>query len=156
MPLARVEYAHGQMDELKLEQIMNRFYEGKIDVLVCTTIIGSGLDVPNVNTIMIEDAQKFGLADLYQLRGRVGRGDRKAFAYLFYPKGYKPEGTAAQRLLAISQSTELGSGFKIANKDLEIRGAGNMLGKEQSGNISLVGFELYVQLLAQAVEQLKD
>lgn len=156
LPLARVEYAHGQMDELKLEQIMNRFYEGKIDVLVCTTIIGSGLDVPNVNTIMIEDAQKFGLADLYQLRGRVGRGDRKAFAYLFYPKGYKPEGTAAQRLLAISQSTELGSGFKIANKDLEIRGAGNMLGKEQSGNISLVGFELYVQLLAQAVEQLKD
>ena len=129
---------------------------GKIDILVCTTIIGSGLDVPNVNTIIIENAHKFGLAELYQLRGRVGRSDRPAYAYLFYPKGYKPEGPAAQRLLAISQATELGSGFKIANQDLEIRGAGNMLGAEQSGNISLVGFELYVQLLAQAVEQLKN
>lgn len=156
LPLARVDYAHGQMAEGQLEQVMNKFYENQIDVLVCTTIIGSGIDVPNVNTIMIENAHKFGLADLYQLRGRVGRSERAAFAYLFYPKGYKPEGAAAQRLLAISQSTELGSGFKIANQDLEIRGAGNMLGAQQSGNISLVGFELYVQLLAQAVEQLKS
>lgn len=156
LPLARVEYAHGQMGPLQLEQIMNRFYEGLIDVLVCTTIIGSGLDVANVNTILIENAQKLGLADLYQLRGRVGRSERQAYAYLFYPKDYTPEGAAAQRLLAISQATQLGSGFKIANQDLEIRGAGNMLGSQQSGNISLVGFELYVQLLAQAVEQLKS
>lgn len=155
LPLARVDYAHGQMPEGKLEEIMNKFYEGKIDILVCTTIIGSGLDVPNVNTIIIENAHKFGLADLYQLRGRVGRTDQPAFAYLFYPRGYKPEGSAAQRLLAISQANKLGSGFKIANQDLEIRGAGNMLGEQQSGNISLVGFELYVQLLSQAVEQLK-
>ncbi len=155
VPFARVEYAHGQMNELQLEKTMNLLYEGKIDVLVCTTIIGSGLDVPNVNTIIVENAHKFGLADLYQLRGRVGRSEREAHAYLFYPKGYQPEGPAAQRLLAISQATELGSGFKIANQDLEIRGAGNMLGAAQSGNISLVGFELYVQLLSQAVENLK-
>ncbi len=156
VPKAKIEFAHGQMGEEKLEQVMDRFYAGKIDILVCTTIIGSGLDLPNVNTIIIEDAQRFGLADLYQLRGRVGRGEREAFAYLFYPKGYKPEGAVAQRLLAISEAKELGSGFKIANQDLEIRGAGNLLGTEQSGNIALVGFELYIQLLTQAVEQLKN
>ena len=135
---------------------MDLFFDHKIDVLVCTSIIGSGLDIPNVNTIIVENSHKFGLADLYQLRGRVGRGAREAFAYLFYPKNYKPEGAAAMRLLAISQAKELGSGFKIANQDLEIRGAGNLLGSAQSGNISLVGFELYVQLLTQAVEQLKN
>lgn len=155
LPEARVEFAHGQMGEGVLEQVMNRFYEGKIDILVCTTIIGSGLDLPNANTLILENAQKFGLADLYQLRGRVGRGQSQAYAYLFYPKNYKPEGDAAKRLLAISQSTELGSGIKLAKEDLEIRGAGNLLGAEQSGNITLVGFELYIQLLAQAVEQLK-
>lgn len=154
-PNLRVDYAHGQMDEGKLEILMDKFYSKEIDVLVCTTIIGSGLDIPNVNTIIIENSHKFGLADLYQLRGRVGRSEREAFAYLFYPKNYKPTGAAAQRLLAISQATELGSGFKIANQDLEIRGAGNLLGTSQSGNISLVGFELYIQLLSQAVEQLR-
>lgn len=155
IPSARVAFAHGQMHEDKIEKVMDEFFDGKIDVLVCTSIVGSGLDIPNVNTIIIENAHKFGLADLYQLRGRVGRGEREAFAYLFYPKNYKPEGAAAMRLLAISQAKELGSGFKIANQDLEIRGAGNLLGSAQSGNISLVGFELYVQLLTQAVEQLK-
>lgn len=152
---AKVAYAHGQLEEEKMEKVMDQFLDRKIDVLVCTSIIGSGLDIPNVNTIIIENAHKFGLADLYQLRGRVGRSEREAYAYLFYPKNYKPEGAAAMRLLAISQAKELGSGFKIANLDLEIRGAGNLLGEAQSGNISLVGFELYVQLLTQAVEQLK-
>ncbi|HSX58082.1 MAG TPA: DEAD/DEAH box helicase, partial [Candidatus Saccharimonadales bacterium] len=146
LPGVKIEYGHGRMDDLELERVMNRFYEDEIKVLVCTTIIGSGLDVPNVNTIIIENSQKFGLADLYQLRGRVGRGEREAFAYLSYPKGYKPEGAAAQRLLAISQAKELGSGMKLASQDLEIRGAGNLLGAEQSGNITLVGFELYIQL----------
>lgn len=156
VPSARVAFAHGQMHEDKIEKVMDLFFDGKIDVLVCTSIVGSGLDIPNVNTIIIDNSHKFGLADLYQLRGRVGRGEREAFAYLFYPKNYKPEGAAAMRLLAISQARELGSGFKIANQDLEIRGAGNLLGSAQSGNISLVGFGLYVQLLTQAVEQLKN
>ncbi len=155
VPEARVDFVHGQMSEENLEKVMDKFYSRKIDVLICTTIIGSGLDMPNVNTIFIENAQKLGLADLYQLRGRVGRGEKEAFAYIFFPKGYKPEGAAAQRLLAISEAKELGSGFKLANQDLEIRGAGNLLGTEQSGNISLVGFELYLQLLSQAVEQLR-
>lgn len=155
VPKARVAYAHGQMHEDKVEKVMDQFFDHKIDVLVCTSIIGSGLDIPNVNTIIVENSHKFGLADLYQLRGRVGRGAREAYAYLFYPKNYKPEGASAMRLLAISQAKELGSGFKIANQDLEIRGAGNLLGAAQSGNISLVGFELYLQLLSQAVENLK-
>ncbi len=152
---AKVKFAHGQMLPQDLERIMEEFIEGKFDVLVCTTIIGSGLDLPNVNTIILEHAERFGLADLYQLRGRVGRGERQAYAYLFYPKNYKPTGAAAKRLLAISQATELGSGIKIAKEDLEIRGAGNLLGEAQSGNIALVGFELYIQLLTQAVEQLQ-
>jgi transcription-repair coupling factor (superfamily II helicase) len=154
VPSAKVGIAHGKMNEKSLEKTMESFYSGELDVLVCTTLIGSGLDIPNVNTIIIENAQKFGLSDLYQLRGRVGRGEREAFAYLFFPKGYKPEGSAAERLLAISQATEIGSGFKIASRDLEIRGAGNLLGTKQSGNIALVGFELYLQLLAHAVEEL--
>jgi transcription-repair coupling factor (superfamily II helicase) len=111
--------------------------------------------MPNVNTILIEDVQKFGLADIYQLRGRVGRSERKAFAYLFYPKGYIPTGDVLERLLAIGSASELGSGFQLAKKDLEIRGAGNLLGTAQHGNISLVGFELYIQLLSQTVEKLK-
>jgi len=155
LPKAKVAFAHGQMSNSSLEKVMNQFYQDEIDILVCTTIIGSGLDVPNVNTIIIEDAHQLGLADLYQLKGRVGRGENKAYAYLFYPKGYKPTGKAAQRLLAIKEAVELGSGFRIASQDLEIRGAGNLLGTEQSGNISLVGFELYLQLLSQAVEQLR-
>ena len=154
VPQAKVAYAHGQMAK-QLEKTMGSFIEGKVNVLVCTTIIASGLDIPHTNTIIIADAQKFGLADLYQLRGRVGRGTQDAFAYLLYPKGFLPTGPALERLLAIAESTELGSGFKLAERDLEIRGAGNLLGKEQSGNVSLVGFELYNQLLAQAVEELR-
>ncbi len=164
IPKAKVVFAHGQMDKISqkvkvksqnLEMVMEEFYSCAADVLVCTTIIGSGLDMPNVNTIIIENAQKFGLADLYQLRGRVGRSSQQAYAYLFYPKGYVPAGDALERLVTMAQAKELGAGFKIAKKDLEIRGAGNLLGVQQSGNIALVGFELYVQLLSQAVEELK-
>lgn len=155
VPRARVAFAHGQMAN-QLEKTMDMFIEGKFDVLVCTTIIASGLDIPHVNTILINDAQKFGLADLYQLRGRVGRGSVDAYSYFLYPKGFLPSGDALERLLAIAESQDLGSGFKIAQRDLEIRGAGNLLGKEQSGNISLVGYELYNQLLAQAVEKLRQ
>lgn len=152
---ARIVYAHGQMKGKQLEAAMEQFYSGRANVLVCTTIIGSGIDMPNVNTIIMENAHRFGLADLYQLRGRVGRSEKEAFAYLFYPKQYIPEGEVFERLTAISQATNLGAGFKIAKKDLEIRGAGNLLGTAQHGTISLVGFELYVQLLSQAVEKLK-
>jgi transcription-repair coupling factor (superfamily II helicase) len=164
LPSARVAFAHGQMDrrinnsELRiknLEKVVDDFYEKKYDILVCTTIIGSGLDMPNVNTIIIENAQSFGLSELYQLRGRVGRSERKAYAYLFYPKNYVPEGESLERLAAIVESSELGSGFKIAKHDLEIRGSGNLLGTAQSGNIALIGFELYVQLLSQGIEKLK-
>ena len=139
-----------------LEAVMDRFYNKEYDILVCTTIIGSGLDMPNVNTIIIEEAQKFGLADLYQLRGRVGRSDRQAYALLFYPKKYIPAGDSLERLIAIASASELGSGFKLAQQDLQIRGAGNLLGTDQHGNVSLVGFELYLQLLSQAVEQLRS
>lgn len=155
VPNARVVCAHGQMREAQLEEAMEQFYSGKADVLVCTTIIGSGLDMPNVNTIVIENVQKFGLAEIYQLRGRVGRSSRPAYAYLFYQKGYVPAGDVVERLIAISSASELGSGFQLAKKDLEIRGAGNLLGTAQHGNISLVGFELYIQLLSQQVEKFK-
>jgi len=156
VPKEKVVYAHGQMREEQLEGTMEQFYSGNANILVCTTIIGSGLDMPNVNTIIIENVQKFGLAEIYQLRGRVGRSDRPAYAYLFYPKDYIPVGDVLERLIAIGSASELGSGFQLAKKDLEIRGAGNLLGKAQHGNISLVGFELYIQLLSQAVEKLKD
>jgi transcription-repair coupling factor (superfamily II helicase) len=155
VPNAKIVYAHGQMREAELASAMEQFYSGKADVLVCTTIIGSGLDMPNVNTIIIENVQKFGLAETYQLRGRVGRSERKAYAYLFYPRGYVPAGDVLERFMAIGSASELGSGFKLAKKDLEIRGAGNLLGTAQHGNISLVGFELYIQLLSQVVEKLK-
>jgi transcription-repair coupling factor len=164
VPAAKVVFAHGQMDKQNqkskiksknLEEVMDEFYSGKADILVCTTIIGSGLDMPNVNTIIIENAQRFGLADLHQLRGRVGRSERQAYCYLFYPKGYVPAGNVLERLSTIASSTELGAGFEIAKRDLEIRGAGNLLGVAQSGNIALVGFELYIQLLSQEVERLK-
>ena len=165
VPKAKVIYAHGRMDRKisnskfkmsNLEKVMEDFYGGQADVLVCTTIIGSGLDMPNVNTIIIENSQKFGLADLYQLRGRVGRAERQAHAFLFYPKGYVPKGNVLERLSTMEKASELGSGFKVATKDLEIRGAGNFLGVEQSGSITLVGFELYIQLLSQAVDSLKN
>ena len=156
IPSARIIYAHGQMNEKELEGVMKKFYSGEADVLVCTTIIGSGLDMPNVNTIIIENSEKFGLADLYQLRGRVGRSERQAFAYLFYPRGYVPKGDALERLATMAKASELGARYKIDTKDLDIRGAGKSLGVEQSGSVSLVGFELYIQLISQAVEQLSS
>jgi transcription-repair coupling factor (superfamily II helicase) len=152
---ARVEIGHGQMDADELEGVMARFIAGKIDVLVCTTIIESGLDIPNANTIIIDRADQFGLADLYQLRGRVGRAEHKAYAYLLLPREMMTVGAARRRISAIKQYSSLGAGFRIAMRDLEIRGAGSMLGTAQSGHIVAVGFDLYCQLLKQAVAQLK-
>jgi len=154
-PQARVEIGHGQMDSDELEAVMARFVAGKIDVLVCTTIIESGLDIPNANTIIIDRADRFGLADLYQLRGRVGRAEHKAYAYLLLPRELMTIGAARKRIGAIKQYSALGAGFRIAMRDLEIRGAGSILGTAQSGHIMAVGFNLYCQLLKQAVAQLK-
>jgi transcription-repair coupling factor (superfamily II helicase) len=134
---------------------MARFISGKIDVLVCTTIIESGLDIPNANTIIIDRADRFGLADLYQLRGRVGRSEHKAYAYLLLPREMMTIGAARKRISAIKQYSSLGAGFRIAMRDLEIRGAGSILGTAQSGHIMAVGFDLYCQLLKQAVAQRK-
>ncbi|MGI8821030.1 MAG: transcription-repair coupling factor [Chthoniobacterales bacterium] len=154
-PGARVDVGHGQMDADDLESVMARFVAGKIDVLVCTTIIESGLDIPNANTIIIDRADRFGLADLYQLRGRVGRAEHKAYAYLLLPREMMTLGAARKRINAIKQYSSLGAGFRIAMRDLEIRGAGSILGTQQSGHIIAVGFDLYCQLLKQAVAQLK-
>jgi transcription-repair coupling factor (superfamily II helicase) len=154
-PRARVEFGHGQMDADELESVMSRFVTAKIDVLVCTTIIESGLDIPNANTIIIDRADRFGLADLYQLRGRVGRAEHKAYAYLMLPREMMTVGAARKRINAIKQYSSLGAGFRIAMRDLEIRGAGSILGTAQSGHIMAVGFDLYCQLLKQAVAQLK-
>jgi transcription-repair coupling factor (superfamily II helicase) len=154
-PGTRVEFGHGQMDADELESVMARFVAGQIDVLVCTTIIESGLDIPNANTIVIDRADRFGLADLYQLRGRVGRAEHKAYAYLMLPREMMTVGAARKRINAIKQYSSLGAGFRIAMRDLEIRGAGSILGTAQSGHIIAVGFELYCQLLKQAVSQLK-
>jgi transcription-repair coupling factor (superfamily II helicase) len=154
-PQAKVEIGHGQMDADELEAVMARFIAGKTDVLVCTTIIESGLDIPNANTIIIDRADQFGLADLYQLRGRVGRAEHKAYAYLLLPRELMTIGDARKRISAIKQYSSLGAGFRIAMRDLEIRGAGSILGTAQSGHIVAVGFDLYCQLLKQAVAQLK-
>jgi len=154
-PGVRVTIGHGQMDEDELEEVMQRFVDGKTDVLVSTTIIESGLDIPNANTIIIDRADRFGLADLYQLRGRVGRAQMKAYAYLMLPRDMMTEGAARKRINAIKQYSTLGAGFKIAMRDLEIRGAGNVLGTAQSGHIVAIGFDLYCQLLKQAVTKLK-
>jgi transcription-repair coupling factor (superfamily II helicase) len=154
-PQARVEIGHGQMDADELEGVMARFIAGNIDVLVCTTIIESGLDIPNANTIIIDRADQFGLADLYQLRGRVGRAEHKAYAYLLLPREMMTVGSARKRISAIKQYSSLGAGFRIAMRDLEIRGAGSILGTAQSGHIVAIGFDLYCQLLKQAVAQLK-
>ena len=154
-PQAKYAVAHGQMDEDRLERVMTEFARGDHDVLVCTTIIESGLDIPNVNTIIVNRAGTFGLAQLYQLRGRVGRSSEKAFAYLLYNKQEQLTAQARARLQALFEANELGAGFKIAMHDLEIRGAGNLLGVEQHGNIAAVGFELYTQLLQEAIEELK-
>ena len=155
VPEAEVGIAHGQMPENQLEQAMIDFAAGKMNVLLCTTIIESGLDIPNVNTMIINRADTFGLAQLYQLRGRIGRSSRRAYAYMLVPKSRSLTETAERRLKAMLAATELGAGFHIAMKDLEIRGAGNILGAQQSGHISAVGFDLYNRMLAIAVEQLR-
>ncbi len=155
VPEAKIVIAHGQMPEAELERVMTDFAQGKSDVLVCTTIIESGLDMPNVNTLIVNKADKFGLTQLYQLRGRVGRGANLAYAYFIYDRGKRLTPTAEKRLRTIFEATELGAGFGIAMKDLEIRGAGTLLGVKQSGFISAVGFSLYCQLLAEAVEAQK-
>ena len=151
LPDAVVTYAHGQMRERELEQIMFDFVGGEIDVLVSTTIVETGLDIPNVNTIIIQDSDRFGLAQLYQLRGRVGRSNRTAYAFLLYRGGRLLKEVAEKRLLAIRDFTELGSGVRISMRDLELRGAGNLLGAEQHGHIEAVGYELYAKLLGEAV-----
>ena len=155
VPNARVAIAHGQMPERELESVMLEFVRHKHDILVCTMIIESGLDIPNVNTIMINRADAFGLAQLYQLRGRVGRADEQAYGYLFYPQDKPITEGAQKRLRVIEEFTDLGSGFKIALRDLEIRGAGNILGAQQHGHITNVGYELYCKLLDEAVRKLK-
>ncbi len=155
VPEARVELAHGQMGEGELADIMHAFSRGAFDVLLCTTIIESGVDIPNVNTILIERADRFGLADLYQLRGRVGRYKHRAYAYLLLPRHGRLFDTARQRIHALRRHSGLGSGFRLALRDLETRGAGNLLGSEQSGHIQAVGFDLYCQLLRRTVAQLQ-
>jgi transcription-repair coupling factor (superfamily II helicase) len=152
VPAASVAVAHGQLDSASLERTMMSFLRGRTSVLVSTTIIESGLDIPQANTLIVERADRLGLAQLYQIRGRVGRSPERAYAYLLYPSGEALTGEAAARLATLSDYTELGSGFKIAMRDLEIRGAGNLLGAEQSGHVAAVGFELYMKMLEEAVE----
>ena len=154
-PKARLVVGHGQMNEHELEDVMQQFVNGEADVLISTTIIESGLDIPNANTIIIDRADRFGLADLYQLRGRVGRAQHKAYAYLMLPRDMMTLGEARKRINAIKQYSSLGAGFKIAMRDLEIRGAGNILGTAQSGHIVTIGFDLYCSLLKQAITKLK-
>jgi transcription-repair coupling factor (superfamily II helicase) len=155
VPEARIGVAHGQQSEAALEKVMVDFYLKKVDVLLCTTIIESGLDVPSANTILIDRADALGLAQLYQLRGRVGRDRHRAYAYLLVPADGGMTEVARKRLQVIAELTELGSGFKIAARDLEIRGAGNLLGAEQSGHIAAVGYDLYTQLIQETVRELK-
>jgi len=155
VPEAKITIAHGQMPEEKLERVMAEFIAGNYDVLVTTTIVQLGLDMPNVNTLVVDQADKFGLTQLYQLRGRVGRGTNQAHAYFLFDKGKQLTPQAYKRLRTIFEATELGAGFGIAMKDLEIRGAGNLLGVKQSGHIAAIGFDLYCQMLAEAVDELK-
>ncbi|NLC97532.1 MAG: transcription-repair coupling factor, partial [Actinomycetales bacterium] len=155
VPEARIAAAHGQMGEARLEEIMVKFWEGEIDVLVCTTIVESGLDVSNANTMIIERADMLGLSQLHQLRGRVGRSHERAYAYFLYPPEKPLSETAHERLETISSHSELGGGMAVAMKDLEIRGAGNLLGGEQSGHIADVGFDLYIRLVGEAVSEFR-
>lgn len=155
VPKARIVIGHGQMPKDELEKVMRTFVQGKADILLATTIIESGIDIPNANTIIIDRADRFGLADLYQLRGRVGRAGHRAYAYLMLPRSAATTGDARKRVSAIKQYTELGSGFKIAMRDLEIRGAGNLLGTQQSGHIAAIGFDLYCQLLQQSIAHMQ-
>ncbi|MFN8018145.1 MAG: transcription-repair coupling factor [Acidimicrobiales bacterium] len=155
VPEARVAVAHGQMDEGTLEKVVLDFWEGEFDVLVCTTIIESGIDMPTVNTLVVDRADRLGLGQLHQLRGRVGRSGQRAYAYLFHPRDMALSEDAYERLKTIGEATELGSGFRIAMRDLEIRGAGTLLGTGQSGHIAAVGYDLYVQMVHEAVQELK-
>ena len=154
-PGVRFAEAHGQMDELELEATMLSFVRGEHDCLVATTIIESGIDIPSANTLIVERADQLGLAQAYQIRGRVGRSRERAYAYLLYPSPETLTADAAARLATLSDNTELGSGFRVAMRDLEIRGAGNLLGDEQSGHVAAVGFELYCQMLEDATEELR-
>jgi transcription-repair coupling factor (superfamily II helicase) len=151
LPEARVTYAHGQMEKEELEDIWQMLVRGEIDILVCTTIIETGVDLPNANTLVIENAERFGLSQLHQIRGRVGRSERQAYAYFTYKRGKHLNEVAEKRLAAIKEFAEFGAGFKIALRDLEIRGAGNLLGAEQHGYIESVGYDLYIKLLNEAV-----
>jgi transcription-repair coupling factor (superfamily II helicase) len=153
VPGVRADAAHGQMSGTELEEVMERFIRHRTDMLVCTTIIESGLDIPNANTIIINRADRFGLAQLYQLRGRVGRSKHRAYAYMLVPGSLTP--LARKRIKAMEELSELGSGFKLAARDMEIRGAGNLLGSQQSGHITAVGFETYCRMLEEAVEELR-
>jgi len=155
VPEARITVAHGQMDEALLERTVMDFWEGKHDVLVCTTIIESGIDMPAVNTLVVEDAQRLGLGQLHQLRGRVGRAGQQAYAFLFHPRDVVLSEIAYERLKTIGESTDLGSGYKIARRDLELRGAGSLLGEQQSGRIASVGYDLYCQMVSEAVADMK-
>jgi transcription-repair coupling factor (superfamily II helicase) len=156
VPNARIGIAHGQMRERLLEKVMNDFYDKKFDILLATMIIENGLDIPNCNTIIVNRADQFGLAQLYQLRGRVGRSDRQAYAYLLVPPHDRLSETALKRLYAIEEFSDLGSGLKIAIRDLEIRGAGNLLGHQQSGYINAVGYDLYQKILRESVHKLQE
>lgn len=155
VPGVRVAVAHGQLPEKELERVMLSFVRRELDVLVCTTIIESGLDIPSANTIIINNADKFGLSQIYQLRGRVGRSERRAYAYLFVRSEASLSRQAAKRLKALMDFTQLGAGFSIAMHDLQIRGAGNMLGEAQSGVAAEVGYELYLRMLEEAIARLK-
>src|SRR5260221_3297889 len=155
LPEATFAVGHGQMPEDQLEHVMLDFAAGSTNVLVCTTIIENGLDIPNANTIIVNNAAFFGLSQLYQLRGRVGRGTHQAYAYFLYNKEYKLTPVAERRLRAIFEATELGAGFKIAMQDLEIRGAGNLLGAEQAGFMNTVGFDLFTRLLADSLPRMQ-
>ena len=155
LPEARIRYAHGQMDPEELEDVMLLMQQGEIDILVCTTIIETGLDIQNVNTMIVEDADRLGLSQLYQLRGRVGRSNRRAYCYLTYKRDKSLREEAVKRLSAIREFTEFGSGFKIAMRDLEIRGAGNLLGAEQHGHMETVGYDMYCRLLEECVNELQ-
>ena len=155
VPEATIGIGHGQMNETELEDAMLGFVRGEYDILLATTIIESGLDIPNANTIFIDDADRYGLADLHQLRGRVGRYKHRAYCYLLVDENRHLSPEAARRLRAIEEFSQMGAGFALAMRDLELRGAGNLLGTQQSGHIATVGYELYCALLEKAVRQLK-
>ena len=156
VPNARVAFAHGRMEPRQIEDIMLKFINHEFDIIVCTSILESGIDIPNANTLIVENADRLGLAQLYQIRGRVGRSNRMAYAYVTYEKNKQVTEVAEKRLRAIRDFTEFGSGFKIALRDLEIRGAGSLLGKEQHGHMIKVGYEMYLSLLERAIEKEKN